>query len=55
MYDYKKPSTGSCIKAEVSSAGATLEGAENLGRWGLTEGSRPMQADPPLAPAPLFP
>lgn len=55
MYDYEKPSTGSCIKAEVSNAGAILEDAKNLGRWGLTEGGRPMQADPPLAPALLFP
>lgn len=40
MYDYEKPSTGSCIKAEVSNAGAILEDAKNLGRWGLTEGGR---------------
>lgn len=55
MYNYEKPSTGSCIKAEVSNAGAILEDAKNLGRWGLTERGRPMQADPPLAPALLFP
>lgn len=42
------------LRLRSPATGTIMEGAANIGVWGLSEGRRPVQADPSLALAPPF-